>query len=104
MWHAFDNTVIMDYIPLEAHCVGLQKKFSDAKGGIPLEFLWMEYKLFRRNLAGIMGKQMDEPHSTRAQSTRCLSQPSLSLRACFLDRLPYIQVCGHVMHADTRKD
>ena len=58
--------------------MALQEEFSDAKGGIPIGFLHVEYQLFRRDLAGIMGKQKEEPHCTDAQSARYPSQTPLN--------------------------
>ena len=64
--------------------MALQEEFSDAKGGIPIGFLHVEYQLFRGDLADIMGKQKGEPQSTDAQSARYPPQtPSLTLRAYF---------------------
>ena len=50
--------------------MALQEEFSDAKGGIPIGFLHVEYQLFRGDLADIICKQKEKPHSTDTQSAR----------------------------------
>ena len=81
--------------------MALQEEFAEAKGGIPIGFLHVEYQLFRGDLAGIMGKQKEEPHSTDAQSTRYPSQSPLNPQRLFPAGLLHRRVCGHAMHAQS---